>query len=206
MAPLEKFNTVKGKKLCYNCLRDDHFTSKCNSKNTCFNKGCSAKHHTTLNGCFLLKEKKQDKDSDKHVKDGSKSTKKEIESIKINTYETSKVSERVFLLIVLVKVMKNVGETISTFVFLDNGSQNTLIREYFVKQLKLKGYFRTINISSIKDELESVKVKEISLKIYDMDHKNEVEVKRYILPKGIFNTPSQSPPANGDNQNTFDHL
>ena len=153
-----------------------------------------------------MKEKKQDKDSDKHVKDGSKSTKKEIESIKINTYETSKVSERVFLLIVLVKVMKNVGETISTFVFLDNGSQNTLIREYFVKQMKLKGYFRTINISSIKDELESVKVKEISLKIYDMDPKNEVEVKTYILPKGMFNTPSQSPPTNGDNQNTFDHL
>ena len=28
MAPLEKFNSVKRKKLCYNCLRDDHFTSK----------------------------------------------------------------------------------------------------------------------------------------------------------------------------------
>ena len=34
MAPLEKFNTVKEKKLCYNCRRDDHFTSKCKSENT----------------------------------------------------------------------------------------------------------------------------------------------------------------------------
>ena len=88
MAPLEKFNTVKGKKLCYNCLRDDHFTSKCNSKNTCFKEGCSAKH--TLHDYYLLKKKKRDKDSDKYVKDGSKSSKKEGESVKINTCKTSK--------------------------------------------------------------------------------------------------------------------
>ena len=48
MAPLEKFNTVKGKKLCYNRLRDDHFTSKCKSKDSCFKEGCSAKHRTLL--------------------------------------------------------------------------------------------------------------------------------------------------------------
>ena len=204
MAPLKKISTVKGKKLCYNCLRDDHFTSKCNSKNTCFKEGCSAKH--TLHDYFLLKQKKRDKDSDKHVKDGSKSTKKEGESIKINTCKTSKVSERVFIQIVPVKVMKNDGKTISTFALLDNGSQSTLIREDFAKKLKLKAYSRTINISSTEDELESAKVKEISLKIYDMDHKNEVEVKAYTLSKRMFNMPSQSSPTNGDNQNTFDHL
>ena len=102
--------------------------------------------------------------------------------------------------------MKNDGETISTFALLDNGSQSTLIREDFVKQLKLKGCSRTINISSIKDDLESVKVKEISLKIYDIDHKNEGEVEAYTLPKRMFNMPSQSLPTNGDNQNIFDHL
>ena len=75
-----------------------------------------------------------------------------------------------FLQIVPVKVMKNNGETIITSALLDNGSQSTLIREDFAKQLKLKRNFRTRNISSIKDELESVKVKEINLKIYDMDH------------------------------------
>ena len=70
----------------------------------------------------------------------------------------------------------------------------------------MKGNSRTINISSIKDELESVKIKEISFKIYNMDHKNEVEVEAYALPKRMFNMPSQSSPTNGDNQNTFDHL
>ena len=81
------------------------------------------------------------------------------------------------------------AKQISTFALLDNSSQRTLIREDLAKQLKRKGYSRTINISSIKDELESVKVKEISLKIYDVDHKNEVEVGAYTLPKRMFNMP-----------------
>ena len=175
-------------------------------KNTCFKEGCSAKHHTTLHDYFISKQKKRNKDSDKHVKNGSKSAKKEGESIKVNTYKTSKVSERVFLQIVLVRVMKNDGETVITFALLDNGSQITLIREDFAKQLKLRGYSRTIKISSIKDEPETIIVKEISLKIYDMDHKNEVEVEARTLPKRMFNMPSQSSATNGDNQKTFDHL
>ena len=65
-------------------------------------------------------------------------------------YKTSNISIRVFLRIVPLKVMKNDDETIS---------QSTLIREDFVKQLKLKGYSRAINTSSIKDKPENVKVK-----------------------------------------------
>ena len=102
--------------------------------------------------------------------------------------------------------MKNDGETISTFAILDDGSQSTFIREDFAKQLKLKGYSRTINISNINDEPESVKVKEINLKIYGMDHKNEVGVEAYTLPRRKFNMLSQSSPTNEDSQNTFDHL
>ena len=33
MNDLEKFNTIKSNKLCYNCFRGDNFTSKCKSKN-----------------------------------------------------------------------------------------------------------------------------------------------------------------------------
>ena len=175
---------MKGKKLCYSCLRDDHFTSKCKSKNTCFKEGCSAKHHTTFHDYFPLKRKKRDKDRKNHVKDGSKSTKKEGEIVKVNTYNTSKVSKRVFLQIGPVNV-KNDGETISNFTLLVHGSQSTFIREDFIKQLKLKRYSRTINISSIRDEPETVKVKEMSLMIYDMDHKNEVEVEVHITKKNV---------------------
>ena len=80
--------------------------------------------------------------------------------------------------------VKNDGETISNFTLLVHDSQSTFIRENFIKQLKLKRYSRTINISSIKDEPEKVKVKEISLMIYDMDHKNE-EAEVHITKKNV---------------------
>ena len=95
--------------------------------------------------------------------------------------------------------MKNDGKTISNYALLDNGSQSTPIREDFSKLLKLSGSSRTVNINSIKDKPENVKVKETSLKIYDMDHKNEVEVEAYTLPKRMFSISSQSSPTNGDN-------
>ena len=103
--------------------------------------------------------------------------------------------------------MKNDAETISIFALLDNRRLSTLIRENFAKQLKLKKYSRTIKQNKRwKDEPESVKVKKVSLKIYDIYHKNEVEVEAYTSPKRMFNMLSQSSTANGNNQNTFDHF
>ena len=64
---------------------------------------------------FLFKQNKGDKDCDKHLKDGSKSIKKEGESVTVNTFKTRKLVERNFLQIVRVKVMKNDGETINPF-------------------------------------------------------------------------------------------
>ena len=49
----ERFDTAKKLKLCYNCLKKDHFTSKCTSKNSCFNTGCTQRHHTTLHKHFV---------------------------------------------------------------------------------------------------------------------------------------------------------
>ncbi|XP_057290224.1 uncharacterized protein LOC130612907 [Hydractinia symbiolongicarpus] len=48
MAPEKRFQAAKKLEMCYNCLKQDHFTSKCTSKNSCFESGCSERHHTTL--------------------------------------------------------------------------------------------------------------------------------------------------------------
>ena len=171
IATLEKFSTVKKALFLPNTV--------------------SSKHHATLHDYFPLNQKKGDKGSEKQVKNDNKSTKKEGESTKVNTYKTSKVSERVVLQIVLIKVLKNDGETISTFALLGRGSQSILLREDFAKKVKLKGYSRTINISSKKE-------------IHKVIHK--VEVQGYTLSKRMFSITSQTSATNGDNQNTFDYL
>ena len=51
-----------------------------------------------------------------------------------------------------------------TYALLDNGTQSTLTRDDFAKGLKLKGYKKTISSSSVIDEVEEVRVKQVTLR------------------------------------------
>ena len=84
------------------------------------------------------------------------------------------------------------GRTTTTYALLDNDSQSTLIRDDFAQGLNLKGCKKTISISSVIDEVEEVKVKEVSLRIQDMKKENELHMSALTLPKNMFNMPAQS--------------
>ena len=84
---------------------------------------------------------------------------------------TKEPSNRAFMQILPVKA-KTIDRRTRTYALLDNGSQSTLIRDDFAQGLKLKGYQKTISISSAIDEVEEVKVKEVSLRIQDMKEEN----------------------------------
>ena len=58
----------------------------------------------------------------------------------------------------------NVRKTTMTYALLENGSQSTLTRDDFAKGLKLKGYRKTISSSSVIDEVEEVRVKQVTLR------------------------------------------
>ena len=88
------------------------------------------------------------------------------------------------ILPVPVKVKTIDGRT-TTYALLDNGSQSTLIRSDFVKGSALKGYKKTISISSAIDEVEEVRVEEVSLRIQDVKEENELHISALTLPKTI---------------------
>ncbi|XP_066916769.1 uncharacterized protein [Clytia hemisphaerica] len=112
----ERFEMAKKLNLCYNCLKKDHFTSKCKSKNNCFNAGCDERHHTTLHEYFT-----------EHVK----------ESFSGNT-QVVEPSGTVYLSVVPVKLQGLDSSSITTDALLDTGSQSTLVRDDIAKKLKLK--------------------------------------------------------------------
>ena len=91
-----------------------------------------------------------------------------------------------------VKVKTIDGRTTTIYELLENGSQSTLIKDDFAKGLKLRGYKKTISISSVIDEYEEVKVKEVSLRIQDIKEENELYISALTLPKNMFNMPPQS--------------
>ena len=75
MNDLEKFNTIKANKLCYNCFQGDYFTSKCESKNTCFKNDCSAKHHTTLHKYFTSNQRNRNNKGRKKIQNKTQTSK-----------------------------------------------------------------------------------------------------------------------------------
>ncbi|XP_066919295.1 uncharacterized protein [Clytia hemisphaerica] len=171
----ERFEMAKKLNLCYNCLKKDHFTSKCKSKkNNCFNAGCDERHHTTLHEYFT-----------EHVK----------ESFSGNT-QVVEPSGTVYLSVVPVKLQGLDSSSITTYALLDTGSQSTLVRDDVAKKLKLKKKDKKITITTINDIGTKTKVKETSMRVENRDDGIGVNIDHcYIVPKSSFHMPKQQYPS-----------
>ena len=83
----------------------------------------------------------------------------------MKTCATGSSYHPVYLQILEVKIKSGNGNIVPTYALLDNGSQSSLIREDFARSLNIKGANVTVNISSIKDKGEEIKVKEFALTV-----------------------------------------
>ena len=67
-----------------------------------------------------------------------------------------------------------------------------MIRDNFAQDLTLKGYKKTIAISSVIDVVRRSQSERVSLKIQNMKEENELYISALTLPKNMFNMPAQS--------------
>ena len=67
-----------------------------------------------------------------------------------------------------------------------------MIRDNFAQDLTLKGYKKTISISSVIDVVRRTQSERVSLKIQNMKEENELYISALTLPKNMFNMPAQS--------------
>ena len=107
---------------------------------------------------------------------------------------TNSKSFPVYLKVVLLKVKSGNAILIPAYAILDNGSQSTLIREDFSRQLVLKGKANKVNINSINNKVEKFKVSLYSLLVHDKRQKQSFDLKLiFSVPKRLFNSSSQVP-------------
>lgn len=105
---------------------------------------------------------------------------------------TNSKSFPVYLKVVLLKVKSGYAILIPAYTILDNGSQSTLIREDFSRQLVLKGKANKVNINSINNKVEKFKVSLYSLLVHDKPQKQPFDLKLiFSVPKRLFNRSSQ---------------
>ena len=190
MTGKENIKLIKKENLCFNCLKKDHRSDKCTSKNRCLQTDCAELHHTSLHDYFKKKSKDDTEDYEK----------------KVYVSKTS-ATQKIFLEIVPVKVKSSNGSFLSTYALLDTGRESTLIRADFARKLKLKGKAKRVIISSIKDSGENINVQEVEIQVIDNNNTSSFVIKEALaIEKEKFNMPSQQLPSGYESNNTWQYL
>ena len=188
----ERTEIVKKNGLCYNCLSDKHKLNGCNSKYTCFKDNCSLRHHT------LLHKESQVVKADSEVSEEKKLT---LTHTKVN-------DSYVYLQVVPVQVKSKHGTNKATYALIDGGSQATLIREDFAKELGMVGEPTNINLSTIKDKGESIDLFKVELEFSPVTDNDKKFVNKNVLtiPKYKFFVPNQTLPNKFSEDKDYAHM
>ena len=144
----ERFELVKKKGLCYNCLKNNpiirsgvkvkHIVKSCPSKFKCKIEGCGLSHHTLLHKPKSV-EKNVDEGNDIIPKADSNAT----------TLETSGA---ILLLVIPVRVIGQNEVATTTYAMLDSGSEISLVDPSLIEQLGVQGRSDKLVVSTVSNE------------------------------------------------------
>ena len=205
LPPPKKAQCVYRFKLCLNCMTEGHEVEDCPSTRSCFEPNCKERHHTLLHSYFLEKGRKQEADKDNGAKDGAGGDEK-----KVGMTLQKKPRKKVILQIVPVTLHAADGTAFDTHALLDTCSEVTLVRDDVITKLGLKAKEVTkggINISTVKDKPEPLKVSEISLKVSARGGDSSLEVESaYAAPAERFNMPRRPSLSDSKDVDLYTHL
>ena len=139
----ERFNVVKTKRGCYNCLQLGHNVSKCPSKFTC--RECRQKHHT------LLHRPSQVKTTSVEVQETSQEIHATSVVETVSNVQCGAVSlkKTVLLSTAYVMIKDANGTPLTLRAMLDSGSQASFISESRANALKVKVLGDSISITPL---------------------------------------------------------
>lgn len=181
----DKSSFVKNKKLCYNCLRENHEVSKCKINTHC--KFCSKKHHSILHNDSKIKALNCASNSDDEI---VKLENKEVLTKNSNSLSLSTISDyNILLSTAIIKIKDSDGNFQDCRVLLDSGSQNSLISEDCLRKLGLPTNNVNCTIKGIGNFISSKTNKSVNLEF--MPHFNCE--KFYLTALAIENLTSNLP-------------
>ncbi|XP_012214797.2 uncharacterized protein [Linepithema humile] len=190
----KKWEEVKKRQLCLNCLRKGHYVQACTAS-AC--KICSKKHNTMLHSdkekqnknkntlsksktvmtsttesgnIDLISESKQSADSSQ----GSKDT-----AVVVHT--TRQAESIVFIATAKIYVINEEGQLITCRAILDPGSQSNIITKEISRKLKLKSHKITIPISGINQTQVTAK-ESVVIRIRSMHSEFSADLNCLIMP------------------------
>ncbi|KAG1653031.1 Pro-Pol polyprotein [Nymphon striatum] len=171
--PIERLNFVKGKKLCENCLLNNHVTANCRKPGNC--TVCGERHtrfiHVSSNGNQINTNM-----SPNLVSEGTQDVSNNNNIVDVNVRGNDLLKQ-----IMLPVVPVTVNDSIHTL--LDSGSTNSFCTEQLAEQLNIKGEKTTLNLSTLEKSQSKRLSEVVSLTVNNGD--NSLFMSRVYLVKSI---------------------
>ena len=203
---------VKKKGLCYNCLFQGHIVNSCPKHSFCEVTGCQSKHSTFLHPRSYTPDRRNPPSNERDENNSPIHPRKEenetMNSVNDNAQSgcvnATKMSADVTgagvittgLPIVPVKV-KCAGSSrvVTTYAFLDAGSNTTFCTEDLLKQLGVEGKRMTVSLTTLQNEDNPIECSSIGLNVFDLDEDHMVEIPTVFsttrLPVSKYSIPLQ---------------
>ncbi|XP_078361599.1 uncharacterized protein LOC144645962 [Oculina patagonica] len=172
----DRYEVVREKELCYNCLVPGHYASTCPKTSFCKVDGCSDKHST------FLRPPAARVGNETQLEIGAQSAYVDVGQSRCAF--TGAGTSVTGLPVVPVKVRAKGGDTmVHTYAFLDGGSNTSFCSDQLMKQLGIKGINTTLSLTTMERENSTKRSALVQLEVFDFDENNFIE-----LPL-VFSTP-----------------
>ena len=175
-----RYQFVRSKRLCINCLVPGHFVQDCPKRSFCRVEGCAKKHST------FLHEKQSPPKPSSTDKENPPSNQGQVTSpsatqvkngyVKSESFQVSSDSV-VGMSIVPVKVnVKGQDKKVLTYAFLDPGSNTSFCTEDLLKKLNAKGERATLSLTTMGKSNETIECSLVNLEVSDIGNQNLIEL------------------------------
>ena len=165
----DRYELVREKELCYNCLIPGHYASTCPKSSFCKVDGCSDKHSTFLHppAARVGNETQPEIEAQSAYVDVGES----------RCAFTGAGTSVTGLPVVPVKVRAKGGDTmVHTYAFLDGGSNTSFCSDQLMKQLRIKGINTTLSLTTMERENSTKRSALVQLEVFDFDENNFIEL------------------------------
>ena len=178
----DRFSFVRSKRLCFNCLRNNHQSDKSNSFNRCC--ACQGKHHT------LLHREQSTVVASPATHDGDNLTNQSDEVPVVTSNAAIQLKSNILLMTCQVIALSPDGQTTQARVLLDTGSTTSFISEHLANSLNLRRSSQLIRISGIAGSSpESTSHAVVNLSLSAKFSSEKLNLSAIVLPKVTHDLP-----------------
>ncbi len=187
--PSDRLQWFKGEGRCFLCHKKFHRSNECVSKRRCSVNKCGKSHSPILHEALVKSDKLES-------------------SMGASVAATRLQSPTVFLQTLPVRLHTQNGRVVDTYAMLDTGSQATLIRESFAKDLGLNGPKASLCIGNIRENEAPRSSKRVSFWLSDPCKPNmtPLQIKNAWTFGSPFNLPAQTLPMNNSGRPAWEHV